>query len=114
MGDGTSHAARGGTPRGDRRIDSAVFGEQRLKDFNYNSGYASVNGAKIYYEIAGAGYPLILLHAGIADSRMWDAQFPDFAQDNLVIRFDMRGFGRTKLVRGEFSPVEDVAGLMDT
>lgn len=85
-----------------------------MEDFNYNSGYASVNGAKIYYEVAGAGYPLVLLHAGIADSRMWDAQFRDFARDNLVVRFDMRGFGRTKLVRGEFSPVEDVAALMDT
>jgi 3-oxoadipate enol-lactonase len=85
-----------------------------IEDFNYNSGYASVNGAKIYYEIAGEGYPLILLHAGIADSRMWDAQFRSFAQDNLVVRYDMRGFGKTKLVRGEFSPVEDLAALMDT
>jgi hypothetical protein len=30
----------------------------------------------LHYEVAGQGAPLLLLHAGIADSRMWDEQFP--------------------------------------
>ncbi len=33
-------------------------------------GFAEVNGAKLYYEVTGAGHPLVLLHEGIADSRM--------------------------------------------
>ena len=38
-------------------------------------GFAEVNGAKLYYEVTGAGHPLVLLHEGIADSRMYDDQF---------------------------------------
>ena len=37
-----------------------------------DTGYADVNGARLYYEVAGEGHPLVLLHAGICDSRMWD------------------------------------------
>lgn len=84
-----------------------------IEDFDIHTGYASVNGARLYYEVAGEGYPLVLLHAGIADCRMWDPQFREFAQDNLVIRYDLRGYGRSKLVRGEFSSVADLAGLLD-
>lgn len=36
--------------------------------------WADVNGARLYYEVAGEGHPLVLIHAGIADSRMWDDQ----------------------------------------
>ena len=37
-------------------------------------GFAEANGARLYYEVAGAGPPLVLVHAGIADRRMWDRQ----------------------------------------
>ena len=40
---------------------------------------ASINGATLYYELVGEGEPLVLVHAGIADSRMWDAQIEVFA-----------------------------------
>ncbi len=43
------------------------------------TGIAEVNGAKLYYEVTGSGQPLVLLHAGIADRRMWDDQFDVFA-----------------------------------
>jgi hypothetical protein len=36
------------------------------------SGFASANGAQIYYEIAGNGSAVVLVHAGVADNRMWD------------------------------------------
>ncbi|TMD75453.1 MAG: alpha/beta hydrolase, partial [Chloroflexi bacterium] len=42
--------------------------------------FADINGARIHYERSGAGVPLILLHAGIADSRMWEPQVAAFAQ----------------------------------
>ena len=38
------------------------------------TGTAEVNGARIHYEVAGEGEPLVLVHAGIADSRMWEGQ----------------------------------------
>jgi len=46
-----------------------------------------VNGAKLYYEVTGAGHPLTLLHEGIADSRMYDDQFNAFAQRYCVVCF---------------------------
>jgi pimeloyl-ACP methyl ester carboxylesterase len=79
-----------------------------------HTGYADVHGAKLYYEVAGAGYPLVLLHAGIADSRMWDDQFEAFARKFLTVRYDMRGFGRSALPpHAEFCLYDDLGGLLD-
>ena len=77
------------------------------------TGYAPVNGARLYYEEDGEGEPLLLLHAGVADSRMWDAQFSAFARNFRTIRFDLRGFGMSQMPAGEFCNYEDVAGLLD-
>src|SRR3989440_12505497 len=77
-------------------------------------GFAEVNGAKLYYEVMGAGHPLVLLHEGIADSRMYDDQFNAFAQRYRVVRFDLRGFGQSDLPPGD-EPValyEDLYGLL--
>jgi pimeloyl-ACP methyl ester carboxylesterase len=77
------------------------------------AGFAEINGAKIYYEVAGAGYLLVFVHAGIADSRMWDGQFQAFAERYQVMRYDQRGFGKTAMVAGEYSHVQDLHGLLD-
>ena len=77
-------------------------------------GFAEVNGAKLYYEVRGVGHPLVLLHEGIADSRMYDDQFPAFAQRYRVVRFDLRGFGHSDLPPRD-KPValhEDLYGLL--
>ena len=39
------------------------------------SGYAEINNARLYYETAGTGKPIVMIHAGIADSRMWENEF---------------------------------------
>lgn len=62
-----------------------------------SSGYINVGDGQLYYEVAGEGAPLVLSHAGFVDSRMWDDQWSDFAQHRRVIRFDMRGFGKSAL-----------------
>ncbi|MBI1882247.1 MAG: alpha/beta hydrolase [Chloroflexi bacterium] len=62
------------------------------------SGFAEVNGAKLYYEVMGEGHPLVLIHAGIADRRMWDDQFDMFARHYRVIRYDVRGFGKSRTI----------------
>ena len=78
------------------------------------SGYAEVNGARIYYEQAGEGRPLVMLHAGIADSRMWSDQVEYFAPYYTVITCDLRGFGKTAMPKGRYAHYRDLAGLLDT
>jgi pimeloyl-ACP methyl ester carboxylesterase len=73
----------------------------------------TINGARIHYERAGVGMPVILLHAGVADSRMWEPQVAAFAKHFDVIRPDMRGFGQSELPPMRWSPVADLLGLID-
>ncbi|HEX7315591.1 MAG TPA: alpha/beta hydrolase [Pyrinomonadaceae bacterium] len=75
-------------------------------------GIAEVNGASLHFELAGEGRPLVLLHAGICDGRMWDGQFDAFAAQRRVLRYDRRGFGRTTQGAGAFTHVEDLKALL--
>ena len=76
------------------------------------SGFANINGAQLYYEIAGEGRPLVLLHFGLGDSRFWDDQFGVFAQRYRVVRYDARGFGRSPATTGPFYLHEDLYALL--
>lgn len=77
------------------------------------AGYASINHAQIYYEMAGKGTPFVMIHAGVADSRQWNNEFSYFAQNYQVVRYDMRGYGRSEPVDGEFSHMGDLVSLLD-
>ena len=68
----------------------------------------------MYFETKGQGQPLLFLHAGVADSRMWDRQFAAFSTTHLVIRCDLRGFGQTgkSVSAGSFAHYEDIAALL--
>ncbi len=59
------------------------------------TGWAEVNGARLYYEVMGEGQPLVLIHAGIADHRMWADQFGWLARRYRVLCYDVRRFGRS-------------------
>jgi 3-oxoadipate enol-lactonase len=74
---------------------------------------ATINGARIHYERSGKGSPLLLIHAGIADSRMWEPQAGAFAGDFDMIRPDLRGFGGSELPPGSYSMMADIVGLLD-
>ncbi len=74
---------------------------------------ATVNRALIHYERAGSGIPVLLLHAGIADSRMWAPQLAELSKRFDVVAPDRRGFGRSELPAMRWSPVADLLGLMD-
>ena len=76
-------------------------------------GTAEVNGASFHFELAGEGRPLVLLHAGICDGRMWDGQFDALAAQRKVLRYDRRGFGRTTQGTDAFSHVGDLTGLLE-
>jgi pimeloyl-ACP methyl ester carboxylesterase len=78
-----------------------------------DSGFVETNGARIYYEADGSGHPLVLVHAGIANLRMWDEQVPIFARHYRVIRYDTRGWGRTETEQVEFSNRADLAAVLD-
>jgi 3-oxoadipate enol-lactonase len=79
------------------------------------AGTAEVNGTRLYYEVAGSGEPLVLVHAFTLDTRMWDDQFEVLTRDFRVIRYDARGFGKSALpVPGQaYSNADDLAALLD-
>ncbi len=77
------------------------------------NGVAEVNGARIGFDVTGEGPAALLLHAGLGDRRMWDAQVPAFAQHFTVIRFDARGFGETRKPNAPYAPSADAIGLLD-
>jgi 3-oxoadipate enol-lactonase len=74
---------------------------------------ATLNGARIHYERTGEGMPVVFLHAGVADSRMWEPQVAEFAKHFDVIRPDFRGFGKSELPPAPWSPRSDLLALMD-
>src|SRR5438552_15037944 len=57
------------------------------------SGIAEGNGTKLYYEMAGRGRVIVLLHGGAVDRRAWDDQFTGFAATYKVIPYAPRGCG---------------------
>lgn len=77
-----------------------------------STGTLHVNGAEFHYDSAGAGQPLVLLHAGICDRRMWDGQMAALAEHFRVVRYDLRGFGETPVPPGSYSHVADLAGVL--
>jgi 3-oxoadipate enol-lactonase len=77
------------------------------------SGFADVNGGRIYYEVEGDGHPLLLIHGGLGSLRMWDDQVPAFVGRHRVIRYDTRGWGRTETEDVEYSDAADAAAVLD-
>jgi 3-oxoadipate enol-lactonase len=55
----------------------------------------AVNGLEHFYEQTGEGIPMVFIHGAFADARMWQPQWPYFASKYRVIRYDLRGHGRT-------------------
>jgi pimeloyl-ACP methyl ester carboxylesterase len=77
------------------------------------SGLARVNGVELYFDDVGAGAVVVLAHAGISDSRMWDAQVDVLASTYRVLRYDLRGFGRSGAPPGAYAHWRDLLALLD-
>ena len=77
-------------------------------------GYIDIQDSKLYYEIAGTGRVLVLIHGNMLDRRVWDFNFSVLAQRYQVVRYDMRGFGRSG-AKGQRmgDTVRDLEGLLD-
>ena len=76
------------------------------------AGYVQLGGGKLYYEIEGKGEIFVLCHAGFLDSRMWEWQWEAFTRHCRVLRFDMRGFGRSDPAAGPVSRRQDFYCLL--
>jgi pimeloyl-ACP methyl ester carboxylesterase len=74
--------------------------------------FAEVNGARLWYETAGSGPALVMLHGHLVDSGQWDGQFAELAREFRVVRYDARGFGRSDKPASPFSFSEDLRGLL--
>jgi len=75
-------------------------------------GFAEVNGARLWYEIAGVGPTLVMVHGHLIDSGQWDTQFAEFAREFRVLRYDARGFGRSDKPAQPFAFHEDLRALL--
>lgn len=97
----------------------AVAAPQALLPSNWNEAKgqtAKVNGIDLYYEVYGAGNPVILLHGGLANGTYYRNQIPVLAANYQVIVVDSRGHGRSTFDQQPISyelMASDVLGLMD-
>src|SRR5689334_18652265 len=78
------------------------------------SGYVRVPDPVIYYEEAGKGAPVVLIHGGQMDRRMWDSQYESWAKTYRVVRYDVRGFGRSATATVPYSDVDDLLAVLDS
>jgi 3-oxoadipate enol-lactonase len=80
----------------------------------HTTGMVAVNGTHLYYEQAGFGHPLVLIHGFTLNTQMWEDQFGVFARHYSVIRYDMRGSGQSAMPAEEpFTEVDDLRALLD-
>jgi pimeloyl-ACP methyl ester carboxylesterase len=81
------------------------------------TGYAPVNGVKMYYEVRGSGEPVVLLHgAFMTITNNWSGWIDELAKTRKVIAVEMQGHGRTADVDRDITSenlADDVAALLD-
>jgi len=80
------------------------------------SGFAAVNGIRLWYAVFGAGSPVILVHGGMGNSNYWGLQIPALARRFQVIVLDSRGHGRSTRNNETITyhlMATDVVALMD-
>jgi pimeloyl-ACP methyl ester carboxylesterase len=84
------------------------------------TGYAPVNGLKMYYEVHGSGDPVVLLHGSfmtISNNFNWTEWIGELSKTRKVIALEMQGHGRTADIQRDFSYehlADDVAALLDS
>jgi len=61
-----------------------------------SDGFADLGDGRLWYERAGGGFPVVFVHSGLMDARIWE-QFEAFAEQHEIVRYDWRGFGCSTL-----------------
>ncbi len=77
------------------------------------TGFIRVCGGNLRYELAGEGPTLVLIHAGLADCRMFDDQLAFLSQHCQVLRYDLHGFGRSSWPDQPYTHHESLHELLD-
>jgi pimeloyl-ACP methyl ester carboxylesterase len=92
-------------------LSAAVWAQEPV------TGYAPVNGLKIYYEIHGKGEPVVLLHGSFMTiTNNWQDMIAGLSKTRQVIAVEMQGHGRTADIKRDFSYenlADDIAALLD-
>ncbi|ARF55142.1 alpha/beta fold hydrolase [Streptomyces gilvosporeus] len=79
-----------------------------------DNGLVPVEDGELFYETAGDGPAVVLLHGGMLDQHMWDEQFSWLAgSGHRVIRYDFRGHGLSSTVSGDWANHDDLCALLD-
>jgi len=78
------------------------------------TGFVTIEGRKVYYEVEGQGPAIVLIHGFSLDTRMWDPQFDTFAQSHRVVRYDISGYGRSTIPDTLISSSNELAMLLKT
>jgi 3-oxoadipate enol-lactonase len=76
--------------------------------FIVDSGYVNVDGGKLFYEVAGKGENIVLLHDGMVNRLIWNEQFPVLAKSYRVVRYDRRGYGKSTDPQEKYSHIDDL------
>jgi pimeloyl-ACP methyl ester carboxylesterase len=74
-------------------------------------GWLEGDGGRVWYDVAGSGPAVMLLHPGGFDARVWEDQVGPFSERFTVVRTDIRGFGRSDRPRAPFSVIDDVEAV---
>ncbi|MFB9317111.1 alpha/beta fold hydrolase [Cryptosporangium minutisporangium] len=72
----------------------------------------TVPNGELFLDERGQGTPVVLLHGGLLDHRMWDATVERLAAAHRVIRYDARSHGRSTSAAGDYSPAEDLRAVL--
>jgi pimeloyl-ACP methyl ester carboxylesterase len=75
--------------------------------------WIEADGAHLHAELAGQGEALTMLHGFLLDSGQWDLEFAELARTQRVLRYDLRGFGRSSMPAATFAHHEDLARVLD-
>jgi pimeloyl-ACP methyl ester carboxylesterase len=93
-------------------LSAAVSAQQKP-----TTGYAPVNGLKMYYEVHGSGDPVVLLHGSFMTiTNNWTGWIGELSKTRKVIALEMQGHGRTADIKRDFTfnnLADDVAALLD-
>ncbi|TJZ55567.1 alpha/beta fold hydrolase [Streptomyces piniterrae] len=79
-----------------------------------DNGIVPIDDGELFYETAGSGPAVVLLHGGMLDQHMWDEQFAWLVNSGLrAIRYDFRGHGLSSSVTGDYAHHDDLRVLLD-
>jgi pimeloyl-ACP methyl ester carboxylesterase len=76
------------------------------------SGFAEIEGRKVYYETKGEGAAVLFIHGFSLDTRMWDDLFDTFAKQYRAVRYDVSGYGRSTIPDSVISSSDEIAALL--